>query len=99
MEFTNHKTSEEADEYLSDRKGKKFERGEGKNEKMEEEKNEHKNDRGFENREELKNVEEIKKYLLKNNPGLMEKFELENYIDSGGESHVYGIQIKTKDKY
>ena len=49
-------------------------------------------------KEQLKTVEEMNKYLRNNNFGLMENLELVNFLDSGGESNVYEIFIKNKDK-
>ena len=100
VEMSKHKTREELDCWNSNRKGTKFEGvATSKNEKMDEDKNEKKkNEEGFVNKEQLKNKEEMQKYLNNNSSGIMEKFELINYIDSGGESHVYGINIKTEDK-
>ena len=42
-------------------------------------------------KEELKDLEELKKYLNVNNVKFIENFELLDYRDSGGESNVYTI--------
>lgn len=96
IDDTKQKTRDNFNERERVWKGKRFKEYESKGVKMEEDKNEH--DRGAVSKEEIKSIEDMNKYLLNNSSGLMENFELINYIDSGGESLVYRVGIKIKDK-
>ena len=49
-------------------------------------------------KEELKDIHEMKKILQRYNPKLLENFELVNYCDYGGESLVYNVLVKTRNK-
>ena len=80
----------------SDRKGKAFDRSEDNIKKVYVK--DQKKDKVFINKEQLKNIKEMEKYLVNNNFILSDNFELINYLDSGGESNVYGINIINKDK-
>lgn len=50
------------------------------------------------NKEKLKNIQEMKKYLKDNGSDIkiLEDIELLNFNDSGGESYVYNVIIKNK---
>ena len=48
-------------------------------------------------KKEMESIQNLKEYLIKNN-ALKEDFELLDFVDSGGESNVYSIQINYKHK-